>query len=48
MIPEAKDAFREDAELVRPHADRYPDGTAARLLANLERDLREIEETGES
>ena len=47
-IPEATEAFREGTELVRPHAERFPEGPAWRLLANLERDLREIEETGES
>ncbi len=47
-IREAKDAFREGAELVRPHAERFPEGPDARLLANLENDLRDIEKTGES
>ncbi len=47
-IPEAKAAFREGVELVRPHAERFPDGPAARTLANLENDLRQLEETGES
>ena len=47
-IPEAKGAFREGAELVRPHAERFPEGPAARLLANLEDALRDLEEAGES
>ncbi len=47
-IPEAKEAFREGAELVRPHAGRFPEGPDARLLAALEDQLRDLEETGES
>ena len=47
-IPEAKEAFREGAKLVRPHAEEFPEGPAARLLANLESDLRQLEGPGES
>ncbi len=47
-ISEAKDAFREGVELVRRHAERFPEGPAARLLADLEDALRNLEETGQS
>ena len=47
-IREAKNALREGAELVRRHAERFPEGPAARLLADLENDLRDLDETGES
>ena len=47
-IREAKDAFREGADLVRPHAEEFPEGPAARLLANLENSLRDLDGTGES
>ncbi|MCH8809525.1 MAG: hypothetical protein IH993_06810 [Proteobacteria bacterium] len=45
---EAKDAFREGAGLARPHAAQFPGGPAARLLAAIENDLRDLDETGES
>ena len=45
---EATEAFREGAELVRPYAERFPNGPADWLLTKLERDLLETEETGES
>ncbi len=47
-IREAKDAFREGADLVRPHAEEFPEGPATRLLADLEDALRDLDETGES
>ena len=38
-VEEAADAFRKGIALVRPHAERAPNGPYARLLQKLERDL---------
>ena len=43
-LPEAAAAFREGADFVPPHAEQFSKGPAARLLANLERDLKAIED----
>ncbi len=42
-IREAKDAFHEGADLARPHAAPFPEGPAARLLAVLEAELRDLD-----
>jgi len=39
----ARAAFEEGVRIVLPHAGRYPDGPAGRLLANLRRDLESLD-----
>lgn len=41
-------AFREGTDLVRPHAEKFPEGPATKLLVSLEHDLREPGDQGES
>ena len=40
-ITEAAEAFREGIEIVKPHAERFPNGRSAQLLSNLENGLRQ-------
>ena len=44
-VAEAAESFREGAEVVKPDAEKYPEGPHAKLLLKLVRNLKSL--TGE-